>query len=219
MAIVALSILGAILRFQAVRRNRARMNVFAVPPIPVYPHNQNGTMPMYLPAMQPPGQFSPSPHYGQRQSWAPRPGFPNPAFSPPQPYPPPPGAAYPSSPYPPAPSSPKFFPNPIPTSPPNPAHSRSGSHSTSPPHPISEKRRTNPSSEQMSLVDRMQEVQTLMLEIHRLESDPGSNNRVRIQELQRRVTELSDTGNSNVATSGQVLGPPPAYAQDGRDPA
>jgi len=68
-------------------------------------------------------------------------------------------------------------------------------------------------------MDRMREVQTLMLEIHRLESDPGTNNRSRIQELQRKVTELSDTQNSNVATSGQILGPPPAYGQDGRDPA
>jgi hypothetical protein len=69
----------------------------------------------------------------------------------------------------------------------------------------------------MSLVDRMREVQTLMLEIHQLESDPGPDNRLRIQELQRRVTELSDTQNSNVAASSLVLGPPPAYAQDGRN--
>jgi len=46
----------------------------------------------------------------------------------------------------------------------------------------------------------MRQIRTLMLEIHRLESDPEPNNRSRIQELQQRVTKLSDTHNSNVAT-------------------
>jgi hypothetical protein len=70
----------------------------------------------------------------------------------------------------------------------------------------------------MSLTDRMHKVQMLMMEIRRLESDPGPNNRTRIQELQRRVAELSDIQNPNVATSNQILGPPPAYSRDGRDP-
>jgi len=199
---------------------RARLNAFAVPPISIYPHNQNGTMPMYSPPMQTPGQFAQGPHYDPRQSWTTRPAFPNPAFSPPS-YPPPPSAAYPRNPYPPTPPSPKFSPNPpsgpsLPTVP----HSISGSQSILPPPATSEKLPTNPLPDQMSLVDRMREVQTLILEIHRLESDAGPNNRSRIQELQQRVTELSDTQNSNVAvtTSGPVLGPPPAYAQDGRDP-
>jgi hypothetical protein len=176
---------------------------------------------MYTSPMQTPGQFAQSPHYDPRQSWTTRPTFPNPAFSPLRELssPSPPSAAYPRSPYPPTPPPPRFSPNPLsgpslPTAP----QSISGSQSTSPPPPISEKPPTNPSSEQTSLMDRMQEVQTLMLEIHRLESDPGPNNRSRIQELQRKVTELSDTQNSNVATSGQVLGPPPAYAQESRDP-
>jgi len=176
-------------------------------------------MPMYSPPMQTPGQFAQSPHYDPRQSWTTRPAFPNPAFSPPS-YPPPPSPAYPRSPFPPTPPSPKFSPNP-PSGPPLPTapHSISGSQQISPPPATSdsEKPPTNPSPDQMSLVDRMREVQTLMLEIHQLESDAGSNNRSRIQELQRRVTELSDTQNSNVATSGLVLGPPPAYAPGGRD--
>ena len=44
-----------------------------------------------------------------------------------------------------------------------------------PPPATSEKPPTNPPLDQMSLVDRMREVQTLMLEIHQLESDPGPN--------------------------------------------
>jgi hypothetical protein len=171
-------------------------------------------MPMHSPPIQTPGQFAQSPHYDPRQSWTTRPAFPNPAFSPPS-YPPPPSAAY----YPPTPPSLKFSPNPpsgqsLSTVP----HSISGSQSIFPPPATSEKLPTNPLPDQMSLVDRMREVQNLMLEIDRLESDAGPNNRSRIQELQRRVTELSDTQNSKVATFGLVLGPPPAYAQDGRDP-
>jgi hypothetical protein len=87
-----------------------------------------------------------------------------------------------------------------------------------PPPATLEKPPTNPSPDQISLVDRMLEVQTLMLEIHQLElsdPEPMANNRWRVQELQRRVTELNDTQNSNVAISNLVLGPPPAYAQDG----
>ena len=195
------------------------MNAFAVPPTPAYPHNQNGTMPMYLPPAQPPGHFAQSPHYGRGEPWTTRPAFPNPAFSPPQElsYPPPPSNTYPHSPYSTTLPSPKPSPN-FPSLPPAP-YPISGSQSTSPPHATSEKPQIDPSSDQTNLMDRMREVQALMLEIHRLESDPGPNNRSRIQELQRRVTELSDTQNSNVATSGQILGPPPAYAQDGRDPA
>jgi hypothetical protein len=174
-------------------------------------------MPMYSSLVQTPGQFAQSPHYGSRQSWTTRPAVPNPAFSPPS-SPPPPSAASPRSPYPPTPSSPRFSPNP-PSGPslPTAAQSIPGSQSISPPPLISEKQRTNPSSGQTSLMDRMREVQTLMLEIHELESEPEPNNRSRIQELQRRITELSDTQTSNAATSGQVLGPPPAYAQEGRD--
>ena len=174
-------------------------------------------MPMYSPPMQTSGQFAQSPHYDPQQSWTIRPALPNSAFSPPS-YPPPPNAAYSRTPYPPKPPSPKFSPN----APPGPSlptapHSISESQSILPPPATSEKLPTNPLPDQMSLVDRMREVQTLMLEIHQLESDAGPNNRLRIQELQRRVTELSDAQNSNVATSGLVLGPPPAYAQDGRD--
>jgi hypothetical protein len=63
----------------------------------------------------------------------------------------------------------------------------------------------------------MREVQMLMVEIHRLENDSRPNNRARIQELQQRATELSDTQNSDVAASGQMQRPPPAYLEDIQD--
>ncbi|KAF8815613.1 hypothetical protein BYT27DRAFT_6665579 [Phlegmacium glaucopus] len=47
----------------------------------------------------------------------------------------------------------------------------------------------------LDLVERIQQVQVVMVEIHRLENEPGGavNHRQRIQELQRRVVELSNT--------------------------
>ncbi|KIM40790.1 hypothetical protein M413DRAFT_446168 [Hebeloma cylindrosporum] len=72
--------------------------------------------------------------------------------------------------------------------------------------------------EQTSLLDRMREIQTLMVEIHHLESDPGSNNHSKIQELQQRIAELGDAQDSDTdEISSQGLGPPSGSAQD--DPA
>ncbi|KAF9554692.1 hypothetical protein CPC08DRAFT_712704 [Agrocybe pediades] len=66
-----------------------------------------------------------------------------------------------------------------------------------------------PANAPSTLVDRMREVQTLMLEIHTLESEGGSNNNERIQELQRRVAQLSRTdGNSASVGSSD---PPPYF--------
>jgi len=126
---------------------------------------------------------------------------------------PPVSAAYAHGPDPSTPSSPNFS-LPPPSQPTQAPHPIFQPTPTPTPPPIGEK--AVPLA-QVDLMDRMREVQTLMVEIHRLESDPGPHNRERIQELQQRVTELSDTQNSNVTTSGQALGPPPAYVQDGRD--
>ncbi|KAF8163828.1 hypothetical protein B0H34DRAFT_340503 [Crassisporium funariophilum] len=74
-----------------------------------------------------------------------------------------------------------------------------------------------PSNESMNLVERMQLVQGLMVEIHRLENEIGTDNRVRIQELHARITELSDVAASGVnASSGRdvVVEPPPAYVRN-----
>lgn len=58
-------------------------------------------------------------------------------------------------------------------------------------------------------LNRMMEVQSLMLEIHRLESESREGNQQRLQELKRRVGELN-------AMDGRMQGleslqPPPAY--------
>ncbi|KDR84690.1 hypothetical protein GALMADRAFT_133933 [Galerina marginata CBS 339.88] len=51
-----------------------------------------------------------------------------------------------------------------------------------------------PADEPMSLLNRMRQVQTLMLEIHRLETASSrDDNRERIEELHRRVADLSDS--------------------------
>ncbi|KAF8815605.1 hypothetical protein BYT27DRAFT_7213041 [Phlegmacium glaucopus] len=57
----------------------------------------------------------------------------------------------------------------------------------------------------LDLVERMRQVQVLMVEIHKLENESGGavNHRQRIQELQRRVMELSDT---MPATTTDVVG-------------
>ncbi|KAH9484606.1 hypothetical protein JR316_0004088 [Psilocybe cubensis] len=84
---------------------------------------------------------------------------------------------------------------------------------------------TGTSVHAMSLMDRMREVQSLMLQIHNLEKEPAnSDNRAKIQALQSRVTELSDvseappvpTSTTHVASDNPPRQPPP-YALDGRD--
>ncbi|CAA7271193.1 unnamed protein product [Cyclocybe aegerita] len=75
-----------------------------------------------------------------------------------------------------------------------------------------------------SLLERMREVQRLMMEIHKLEGRPGATeqeqeaNLRKIRELQRRITELSERegdrgveGTSSPATP-EIREPPPAYA-------
>lgn len=62
------------------------------------------------------------------------------------------------------------------------------------------------------LMERMRQVQALMVEIHRLESESGERNGQRVQELRQRVMELSNTdehGRLHIP-SGPVQ-PPPAY--------
>ena len=67
------------------------------------------------------------------------------------------------------------------------------------------------------LMDRMRQVQMLMLEIHRLEGESREENYQRLQELKQRVAELSATdmrtgpGMTSVPDSYQ---PPPAYPLD-----
>ncbi|KAJ3505616.1 hypothetical protein NLJ89_g7325 [Agrocybe chaxingu] len=77
-----------------------------------------------------------------------------------------------------------------------------------------------------SLLERMREVQRLMMEIHKLEGRPGATqeeegtNRQRIRELQQRITELSERESDNRVddTTGPspmtpaIREPPPAYA-------
>jgi len=198
-AIIVLASLGAMLRVLAIRRARARCNAFAVPLVPAYGH----------PPTQPPQNFGQNPYYPQ--PWTtPPPTLTSPAF--PQP---------PSSSYQPPPAAYARGQDPMtsnlslnPPSQPNQATQPISQPIPLPPL-VGEKQIP---LEQMTLADRMHEVQTLMIEIRRLESDPGPNHRTRIQELQRRVTELSDTQNPNVSTSVQVIGPPPAYTQDARGP-
>ena len=79
---------------------------------------------------------------------------------------------------------------------------------------------SSPQTQPISLMDRMREVQTLMLERHRLESDTsGANNRPRIQELQQRVTDLSDVEGSGTqaAVNARNSNQPPPYSLDGRE--
>ena len=74
------------------------------------------------------------------------------------------------------------------------------SHSiTLPPEPLAV-HTSIPEHGRLDLVERMRRVQTMMIEIHRLENESrsGMNHRQQIQELHRRVMELSDS-DSDVA--------------------
>jgi len=72
-----------------------------------------------------------------------------------------------------------------------------------------------------SLLSRMRRVQMLMLDINRLENEPGVDNRDRIRELQRQVSNLTEDGGprqDGAEPSGrrnepqaEILEPPPAY--------
>ncbi|KDR84686.1 hypothetical protein GALMADRAFT_133929 [Galerina marginata CBS 339.88] len=81
--------------------------------------------------------------------------------------------------------------------------------------------------EDMSLADRLLEVQNLMLEIRRVQSSSdgnsgfGGRDEDRIEVLHRRVISLSKVPSADAGGSG-VLGsdvPPPAYSDDSRSPA
>lgn len=68
-------------------------------------------------------------------------------------------------------------------------------------------------TEPPDLMERMRQVQVLMVEIHRLESDPESGrNDQRVQELKQRVIELSNTdGQDRAHIPFDPVQPPPAY--------
>lgn len=78
-----------------------------------------------------------------------------------------------------------------------------------------------PDSPPSDLIDRMRQVQMLMMEINRLQSASGERNSQRIQELQQRVVELSDTDGQAVPLPQAMVDPrippphprtpPPAY--------
>ena len=64
------------------------------------------------------------------------------------------------------------------------------------------------------LMDRMRQVQVLMVEIHRLENASGERNTQRIQELNQRVMELSSADRHEPTPASQPTPdsqPPPAY--------
>lgn len=84
-----------------------------------------------------------------------------------------------------------------------------------PPPGILDSSYPNPSTS--SLIDRMQQVQTLMVDIHQLENKSGERNSERLQELRQRVIELSDIDGHEVVhnpvnTTPNCLPPPPAYS-------
>ncbi|KAF8888710.1 hypothetical protein CPB84DRAFT_1749443 [Gymnopilus junonius] len=217
-AIVAISTLGVVLRVMAVRRARAAaMNL---PRNAVYSSRpQSMAVPMQgynIPPPQPTSTYSPNRPVRQ-QTWN----------TPAPPYTAPPHA--PSSP-PRSPASPRFnpphgpppaFPVPQPASPPPapqvsphnpPVEIHFPKPSTTSPSP--------PPPQSLSLMERMREVQMLMLDIHRLESDTtGTHNRARIQELQHRVTELSnvDSQGTLAEVNPRNAREPPPYNLDGRE--
>jgi hypothetical protein len=75
----------------------------------------------------------------------------------------------------------------------------------------------NPATSNSNLMDRMQQVQMLMLEINRLESESREGNHQRLQELKRRVAELSAAdGHRDMPSVPESLPPPPAYLSDAK---
>jgi len=223
-AVLALSSVGIILRVLAAQRARAAARNALSGPLgyPQRPQSQAMPMPGYHPQPRPPPNTYAQNRPPLQETWS----MPAPAYSPPYR---PPTSQPPRSPRynnttPPAPSFPTpqaaqpprsippFEPEASPSNPPAEVNFPS-----EPPRTI-----TNPPEQPLSLVERMREVQNLMLEIHRLESDASSqNNRAQIQELQRRVTALSDTeGQSspsadNTGVINNASNPPP-YTLDGR---
>jgi len=102
--------------------------------------------------------------------------------------------------------APITFPNPVNPMPFSPAPITFPNPTTTPPN--------NPATSS-ELMDRMRQVQMLMVEIHRLESDPPSEgNQQRLQELRQRVAELSGTDtDKRMQYVPDPLAPPP-YLSD-----
>lgn len=75
-------------------------------------------------------------------------------------------------------------------------------------------------TEPLDLMERMRQVQVLMVEIHRLESEPESGEwkNQRVQELKQRVIELSNTdGHDRVYIPSDPVQLPPAYPSNERE--
>ena len=72
---------------------------------------------------------------------------------------------------------------------------------------------TAPNPPSSDLMDRMRQVQMLMVEIHRLENEPREENHHRLQQLKQRVAELSAT-DGHTPSAPDSFQPPPAYPSD-----
>jgi len=224
-AILVISVIGIVLRVSAVKRARNALRNPLPGPVGYPQRPQSHAMPLrgyQLPPMPPPS-ISAQNRPPLQETWTmPAPAY-TPSYQPPTPQ---------------TPASPRFnnastppprsFPIPQPAQ--SPRSAAPPEPRASPANPPAEvnfpssplRSAPSPPEQSSSLVERMREVQNLMLEIHRLESDTSSqNNRTRIQELQRRVTELSDTEAQPppMPTTGAVnnVTQPPPYTSDGRD--
>ena len=80
------------------------------------------------------------------------------------------------------------------------------------PAPVISSPSTPPQPTESDLMERMRQVQMLMVEIHRLENESVERNDQRLQELKQRVIELSNTdGHDRVYIPSDPAQPPPAY--------
>ena len=85
-----------------------------------------------------------------------------------------------------------------------------------PPSPVTRNTSSTPDSPASNLMDHMREVQLLMLEINRLEREPGERNSQHMRDLHQHVTELSNTNGlepvhqpANITPDFEQ--PPPVY--------
>lgn len=81
------------------------------------------------------------------------------------------------------------------------------------PAPVTVPTTTQPNPPSSELMDRMRQVQLLMVEIHRLESESREGNHQRLQELKQRVAELSAM-DGRMPSETDSFQPPPAYPSD-----
>lgn len=86
------------------------------------------------------------------------------------------------------------------------------------PSPVIPNSSSPPNPSTSDLMDRMRQVQILMVEIHRLENSSGERNSQRIQELKQRVMELSNTDEHEYVHTAPDSQPPPAYFPHGNEP-